>query len=170
MISSNYHHPQPVSRDIGDVRVSSHVAKHDGALYGIVHMGDGGSLWISDPAVAKSLIAALAEVCQILDPPGVAEEVAQAVVSEPKRIDFHEMSPGEQEALAVSELAKLTPNWLDEAEARDPAYGSEPVEHDCGGGCCAVPGRKCVGGECWRDQPAPACGNRKVAAAAKAQV
>lgn len=32
----------------------------------------------------------------------------------------------------------------------------EPApEHECGAGCSAVPGRACVGGECWRDAPEP---------------
>jgi len=43
--------------------------------------------------------------------------------------------------------------------AEPPAPAGAAVPHDCAGGCVAVPGRKCAGGECWRDA-SPAGGSR----------
>jgi hypothetical protein len=66
----NYHHPVPVSHDITAARVRPPFTSKDGQLFAIVEMGDGGQLWLADPAVARQLLMAVFGALRILDPDG----------------------------------------------------------------------------------------------------
>jgi hypothetical protein len=83
----NYHHPAPVSHDITAARVRPPFTSKDGQLFAIVEMGDGGQLWLADPAVARQLLMAVFGALRILDPggaPALAKIMAGAAAGGPE--------------------------------------------------------------------------------------
>ena len=77
-MNRNYHLPAQSVREVARIRTQA-TTHPDGDQCATIWMGDGGSLWITEPGTAKELLVAAAAALHILNPDLAQEAVAKLV-------------------------------------------------------------------------------------------
>lgn len=63
-----YHLPKPAAHDFASPAVSEYRGEEDGEHFAVVDLGNGGTIWTSDAAMARALAAAFTRAAELLDP------------------------------------------------------------------------------------------------------